>query len=303
MVKKFAVVAVAAVILALSLFIIAFRGPHVSHDVVYGNADGVDLKMDLAKPSKGDGPFPAVLCIHGGAWQTGSKDDFGSLIVTFAQNGYLAASAEYRMAPNYKWPAEIEDVKCAVRYLRAHAKELNIDPNNIYATGASAGGHLALMLGVTDPKDGLEGTGGNPQESSRVQAVANFYGPSDLRLWNAGLKKDIPEQKAMLESSKKILEDFLGTSDRSSPVMATVSPITHIDANDAPIITFHGTKDNIVSIDQAKLLHAVLEKAGVPQKLVIVEGEGHGWGGETMKDSIRQTLSFFAAHAAKSGVR
>ena len=296
MAKKFAAVSLALLLVALGAYLVLSRGPHVTHDVVYGNANGVDLKLDLATPRSGAGPFPAVLCVHGGAWQAGSKGDFDFLIREFAKKGYVAASAEYRMAPKYIWPAEIEDVKCVVRYLRAHAKELNIDPDNIYATGASAGGHLVLLLGLTGPKDGLEGTGGNPEQSSRVQAVANFYGPADLRLWNVAPKDDTPEQKAMLESSKKILEDFLGTSDRNAPILAQASPITYIDGTDVPIITFHGTKDDVVSVEQAKLLHAALEKAGVPQKLVLVEGEGHGWGGKKMDDSIQQTLSFFEAH-------
>ncbi len=296
MAKKLALVFASVFVLGVAVYFLFLRGPQVTKDVVYGNADGVELKLDLARPRGGKGPFPALVCIHGGAWQAGSKDDFGFLIQKFARYGYVAASVEYRMAPKYKWPAEIEDVKCAVRYIRVHAKELNVDPDKIFATGASAGGHLALMLGLTGPKDGLEGNGGNAEQSSRVRAVSNFYGPTDLRIWNMTAKDGTPEQQAMLESSRKILEDFLGTADRSAPVMAQVSPMTHIDADDTPVITFHGDKDDIVPIDQAQILHAALVKAGVPEKLVVMQGQGHGWGGEKMNDSIRQTLAFFKEH-------
>lgn len=137
-------------------------------DVIYGHSSGVDLKMDLAKPAKSSGPVPALLGIHGGAWSSGDKSLYEPFIRQFAANGYVAAAVEYHFAPTHQWPAQIEDAKCAVRYLRAHAKELNIDPNKIGVIGDSAGGHLCLLLGLMDPKDGLQGTGGNPEQSSKV---------------------------------------------------------------------------------------------------------------------------------------
>jgi acetyl esterase/lipase len=173
-----------AMLLCMSAFAAygqAPAGATFQKDVVYGHAEGVDLKLDLGKPPAGGPPVPALVFIHGGAWQVGSKDTFEPLVRQFADNGYVTASVEYRLAPAHKWPAQIEDVKCAVRYLRAHAKELNIIPDKIGAAGDSAGGHLSLLLGLMDPKDGLEGTGGNPEQSSKVQAVVNFYGPTDMK--------------------------------------------------------------------------------------------------------------------------
>lgn len=298
MVKKLLVLSVLLLVASLTACSGFCQSPEITLDVVYGHADGVDLKLDLARPRCGTGPFPAVVCIHGGAWQGGSKTDFRGQIKQFAENGYVAASVEYRMAPAHKWPAEIEDVKCSVRYLRAHAGELNIDPDWIFVTGASAGGHLALLLGLTDPKDGLEGSGGYPEQSSRVRAVANFFGPTDMRQWSIQAPEGTPEHAAALENTRLILENFLGTSDRNAPVVAEASPITHLDAGDSPIITFHGDKDDIVPVEQARLLHAALEKAGVRQKLVVMGGEGHGWNEAKMNGSLREALTFFGAHTA-----
>jgi acetyl esterase/lipase len=224
---------------------------------------------------------------------SGSKSAYEPIIRQFADAGYAAAAVEYRFAPTHKWPAQVEDVKCAVRYLRAHAKELNIDPNRIGAVGDSAGGHLALLLGLMDPKDGLEGNGGNPAVSSKVQAVVNIYGPVDLRTWHV-----LPEAEAFAvqtfgKSSEALLADFVGTPDRTAPLMAQASPVTYVNAGDPPILTFHGTKDPIVPFEQAKVLQAALEKAGVAQKLVPLEGGGHGLDLLQIATVSQQALVFF----------
>jgi acetyl esterase/lipase len=272
----------------------------VEKDVVYGHADGVDLKLDLAKPPSGDGPFPAVVCIHGGAWQMGDKNGYEGLIRQLATQGYVAAAVEYRLAPKQKWPAQIEDCKCAVRYLRAHAKELKIDAKKFGALGDSAGGHLSLLLGLMDATDGLEGNGGNPEQPSKVQAVVNLYGPSDLRTWVVRPDANKKAEQALSTTPESILEDFLGTSNRESTVMAKASPITYINAGDPPILTFHGAKDDIVPIEQAKTLHAALEKAGIAQKLVVVEDAGHGWGGAKRVSTAMQSVAFFDAQLKAS---
>jgi acetyl esterase/lipase len=203
------------------------------------------------------------------------------------------ASVEYRLLPKYRWPAQIEDVKCAVRYLRAHAKELNIDPSEIGAIGDSAGGHLVLLLGLMDPKDDLEGNGGSPGLSSKVQAVVNLFGPTDLRVWRALPEGEPGMEKEFGKNSEQLLADLVGTSDRAAPVVLQASPVNYIDKADPPILTFHGTKDPIVPFEQAKLLHSALEKAGVRQKLVPIQDAGHGWQGPQLIDTVRQGLEFF----------
>lgn len=259
----------------------------VQKDLVYGKAGGVELKLDLAKPAPVPAPVPAILCVHGGGWSGGSKDGYTDLLKQFAAHGYVAAAVEYRFVPQYPWPAQIEDVKCAVRYLRAHAKELNLDPNRIAAMGDSAGGHLSLMLGLMDSKDGLEGDGGNAGFSSKVQAVVNKYGPTDMRVW-----RPAPEPGKTEDLSDDLLMKLLGTKDRNAPAVLQLSPIHYIDANDPPILSFHGTADNLVPVEQAKLLHEALKKAGVREKLVIVDGAGHGWGGKQFENTQRQTVEF-----------
>jgi acetyl esterase/lipase len=284
---------VAAMLLAAGAYFWLLPELAYTRDVVYGHAGGVDLKLDLAVPMQGDGPFPAVVCIHGGAWQAGKKEDMEFFARHLADHGYVAATVSYRLAPAHLWPAQIEDVKCAVRYLRAHAKELNIDPANIFATGASAGGHLSLMLGLMDPKDGLEGAGGHAEFPSTVRGVANFFGPTEFKVWTAAGETDAAKPEDKKSQAQQILEAWLGTSDRSSGVVRQASPITYVRAGNPPILTFQGTTDEIVPASQATLLHEALEQAGVQQKLVLMEGEGHGWGGEKMDGSMQETVTFF----------
>src|SRR5712691_3000594 len=117
----------------------------------------------------GTAPFPALVCIHGGGWRIGNRQQLDQSIETFAGRGYVAVTVSYRLAPQAKFPAQIEDCKATVRWLRANAKDLKINPERIGALGFSAGAHLACLLGTTDERDGLEGDGGNPKQSSRVQ--------------------------------------------------------------------------------------------------------------------------------------
>ncbi|HEY3319754.1 MAG TPA: alpha/beta hydrolase [Planctomycetota bacterium] len=238
-----------------------------------------NLSLDIAVP-KGNGPFPLIVCIHGGAWHSGGKSQYGNMLVEFSRHGYVAASVDYRLAPANKFPAQIEDVKCAVRFLRAHATEYHIDPQRVGALGESAGGHLALLLGLMNPGDGLEGGCGD--QPSKVQAVVNYYGPSDLSApenWGSG---QIAQAKMLL-----------GTTDPKDPIVTRASPIAYIDSTDPPILTFHGDADPIVPVSQARRLHEALRRAGVPERLEIVRGAGHGWTGNDAERITRMTIEFF----------
>jgi acetyl esterase/lipase len=253
----------------------------IERDVVYGKAGDVELKLDLAKPQEGHGPFPLVVCIHGGAWRAGSKAGYAGRLKELAKRGYVAASVEYRFCPLYKFPAQVEDVKCAVRFLRAHAKDYSIDPTKVAAMGDSAGGHLSLMLGLMDPADGLEGTGGNPEQSSKVQAVVNYYGPTDFTA--AGMWT--PVQIALVA-------DFLGTKDATAPVAKQSSPLTYVNQGDPPVLTFQGTLDPLVPVDGAKRLHEALRKAGVKEHLEIIEGGSHGFAGPVQQRTLKMAFEF-----------
>ena len=264
----------------------------LERDVVYGHANGLDLKMDIAKPAGPEVPTSAIVCIHGGGWQKGNKSDYETHIRMLAACGYLAAAVEYRLAPEHKWPSQIEDVKCAVRYLRAHAEELNIDPNKIASLGDSAGGHLALLLGLMDSEDGFEKTCGDLGHSGKVQAVINFSGVTNIPTWHALPEAEPGFQEYYGEDSEAVLLDFLSTTDRASPLAAEASPVSYVDAGDPPILTFHGTADPVVPVEQAELLHATLEKADVPQQLFIIEGATHALTAEQLMDATHNALMF-----------
>jgi acetyl esterase/lipase len=237
----------------------------VTPDIVYGHAAGEDLKMDLARPKGMTHPAPAILWIHGGAWRGGNKGEFERLIQESARKGYVAASINYRLLPKYTFPAQVEDAKCAVRYLRANAEKLQIDPNRIGAVGSSAGAHLSMMLGAMDTGDGLEGDGGSPDASSRVQVVVSYAGPTDLA---------VPFPIA----SKKLIADFVGgPTEEKADVAKAASPITYVSPGDPPMLLIQGTKDPLVPHAQAIEMVEALTKAGVPGRVELMMGEGHGW--------------------------
>lgn len=260
----------------------------IQKDIVYGKAGGEELKLDLARPAKGEGPFPLVVCLHGGAWQIGSRSDQHARLRLLARHGYVAASVGYRLAPKHPYPAQIDDARAALRFLRTHAKDYQVDPKRVAVAGDSAGGHLALLLGLMDAEGGAPG---------KVQAVVNYSGPADLRTWSATPEGDVLLKKVVHgKDSSAILKDLLGTSDRKAAVMAQASPITHVDAKDPPVLTFQGAADPLVQADQAKALHEALKKAGVVEKLVLLDGAGHGWGGKQKERTDREMLEFLDKH-------
>jgi acetyl esterase/lipase len=263
---------------------------HVEPDLVYGKAGDMDLKLDLAMPQDGEGPFPALVCIHGSEWwQTGSRKDLARTISELAAHGYVAVSVEYRLAPAAKFPAAIEDCKAAVRWLRANATRYRINPDRIGAIGFSAGAHLACLLGTTDASAGLEGAGGNPEQSSRVQAVVSFFGPTDFtkKTWSK-------------EAEEALLVPFFGAPFDGKPELyRQASPITHASADDPPFLFFHGSADPCVALRHSKALAARLQAVGVPAAVIELQGEGHGWKGPRLLQSIEQMQAFLDGQLKK----
>jgi acetyl esterase/lipase len=258
-------------------------------DIVYGKGGDTELKLNLAMPKTGDGPFPAVVCVHGGAWQAGNRTNLDKLSELLAEKGYVAVTVSYRLAPAAKFPAQIEDCKAAVRWLRANAKKYKIDPDHIGATGFSAGGHLVCLLGLTGKDDGLEGTGGNADQSSKVQAVASFFGPTDLatKTWND-------------DAEKRFFVPFLGDTFASKPELyKRASPVTYVKKGAPPFLFFHGTEDKLVDVKQSRLLSAKLKEVGGSTKVVELEGAGHGWGEPKLQQTIDQMQSFFDENLKK----
>ncbi len=249
---------------------------------MYTKAGSTELKLDLMSPTEGKGPFPAVVVIHGGAWRAGNKSDVRPIMPDFVRHGHVAISPQYRFCPEETFPAQVHDVKAAVRWIKANAKKYRIDPDRIGAIGFSAGGHLALMLGVTGPGDGLEGDSSAAGADTRVKAVVNFFGPTDLAA------NDIPD------ISKPLVKDFLGGTPAEKPDTARkASPLTYVSKDDAPVLTFQGTNDPLVPYTQAIKLAQAMSTAGVPGRVELMVGASHGWGGTEMERTTREAFAFF----------
>jgi acetyl esterase/lipase len=264
-------------------------GSTTEPDIVYAKVGATELRLDVTRPSRGDGPFPAVLVIHGGAWRAGNKTDVGAVAREFANRGYVAVSPQYRFCPQETFPAQVHDVKAAVRWLKANGKKYRIDAERIGAIGFSAGGHLALMLGVTGPNDGLEGDVAAGAPDSRIKAVVNYFGPTDLGA------KDIPDV------SKPLVKDFLGAKPEEKPELAArASPRSYVTKDDAPILTFQGTKDPLVPFTQAFVLTEAMTSAGVPGRVELLIGAQHGWGGAELERTRNETFGFFERYLKRA---
>ena len=267
----------------------------VEQDVVYKTAGSEELKLDIARPAGKEGVFPAVVVIHGGGWSAGNKSDVRQIMGEFPKRGYVAVSPQYRLSPKHEFPAQVHDVKAAVRYIKSNAKKYQIDPDRVGAMGFSAGGHLALMLGVTGPNDGLEGDVPAGAPDSRVKAVVNYFGPTDLAA------KELPI------ISQDIVKKFLGGTPQEKPEAATkASPITFISKDDAPTLTFQGTKDPLVPYTQAIKLADAMDKAGVSGRVELLIGASHGWSGAELSRTVSETFQFLDEHlkpAPAAGVK
>jgi acetyl esterase/lipase len=234
-------------------------------DVTYCTLDGVELKMDIYRPQRSAAPTPALLYVHGGGWTGGDKRSGEGIrdIPELLARGYLVAAVNYRLAPRYKFPAMIEDVKCAVRFLRANAERFSINPEKIGAWGGSAGGHLVALLGTADATAGWD-VGQYLEQSSRVQAVVDMFGPTDLTVLFEG-------------ANPRLMEQVFGTSDRNSETLQKASPVNWVSSDDPPFLILHGERDPLVPVSQSQLLYEKLRAAGVPATFVIVKNAGHGF--------------------------
>lgn len=265
----------------------------LQRDVEYGKGGGRPLKMHILKPkTPPKGPMPVVVWVHGGGWRNGSRDSGLARLAPFARRGYFCASIEYRLSGEAQFPAQIEDCKCAIRFLRAKATEFNLDPNRIGVWGGSAGGHLVALLGTSAGIKELEGQGGWQDQPSHVQAVCDYYGPSDLlRILSTGAAKD---------NAKSAVGLLLGGAVKDNKEKAALaSPLTHVSKKSPPFLIVHGDKDPTVPLVQSTILRDALKKAGVEVGLLVIEGAGHGFKGPQLEQAEKAVAEFFDKHLRK----
>ena len=252
-------------------------------NLTYG--DHERQKLDLFVP-KGDGPFPLVMWVHGGGWSAGSKD--GNPLMLMLAKGYAVASTNYRLSQHAVFPAQINDCKAAVRYLRANAKTYKLNADAFGVAGASAGGHLVALLGTAGSVKELEGKVGAYYEvSSKVQAVVDVFGPTDLIKLAGATDAESPITK------------LLGGKVSEKKELATqANPITHIEKDCAPFLILHGDMDKLVLLSQSELILAALQKAKIPAELIVVKGAGHD--GKVMGgENTAKVTAFFDKYLMK----
>jgi acetyl esterase/lipase len=266
-------------------------GTTVTRDVTYAEIGGRPLRLDLYLPQTDDGALPLIVWIHGGGWQAGDKSQCRPALAML-QRGYAVASIEYRLSGEATFPAQIEDCKAAVRWLRGNAARLGIDPAKMAAWGSSAGGHLAALLGTSGDVADLEGrVGEHLDQSSRVQAVCDYYGPTDLiqfvgtRGYERHASPMSPESKLL---GGAVLED--------RPRAERANPIAYVSADDPPFLIVHGDADPVVPLNQSELLDAALRKAGVETTLIVLRGALHGGPEFTATELLDRVEAFFAQH-------
>ena len=248
------------------------EGVELTVDVPY--RDGNEKwRLDLAVPkSPGDEPRPAVVFIHGGGWRSGDKGggQWRAMPLEYAADGYVCISVNYRLTDEAPFPACVEDVKCAVRWLRANAQKYHVDPERIGAYGNSAGAHLVAMLGTSHKAEKLEGDGGNKGVSSRVHAVVALATPADMTTFKR----------------------FAGNAVEKK----LISPVSYVDKDSAKFLLIHSERDRVVPHKQSVLLKEKLTKYGVPTQLITIKGGGHAfWNGNspTAQKTLADSITFF----------
>ena len=238
-------------------------------DIVYHRVEGVELSLDLYLPRRQPTtPRPSVLVVHGGGWRQGNKVNMERVAMMLAKRGYVAVSVSHRFAPDWSFPAQLEDVQAAVRWVRRHADEYNIDATKIGGLGISSGAHLVSLLGVVDSANSKD------QISSKIQCVVDLAGPADLRL---PICLDQLGDSPAAKQAEAWLIDFMGMpySKSTDSQWRDASPRFHISADDPPFFIIHGAEDQLVPILQSKDFAQALREKGVEVNLRIVKGLEH----------------------------
>lgn len=252
-------------------------GVRVEQNLVYSSPGGRDLHLDLYLPQEGRGLFPAVIYIHGGGWYRGNRNAFRRQAAHMATKGFAGASIEYRLSGEAKYPAALQDSKAAVAWMRANAAKYRIDPQRIGAAGASAGGHLVALLGVT----------------GEAKVVAAFNPVVDL----VSIGKRAPS------STRTVYARFLGATYAEKPdLWAEASPLTHVDKDSAVFLLLHGDADTTVPSQQSLDMLSKLKAAGVEAELFTAEGAGHGFftSAPWFEPALKRMEEFFFRHLSRN---
>jgi len=263
------------------------EGTIVHRELPYVTDGHERQKLDLYLP-KTDMKLPLIIWVHGGAWRAGSKDN--GVPLDYLAEGYAVASINYRLSQHAIFPAQIEDCKAVVRYLRANAQKYNLDPNHFGAWGPSAGGHLVAMLGTTGDVKAFE-IGEHLTVSSRVQAVVDYFGPTDFLQMD---EHRLPDGQVHNVPDSPESQLVGGHIQENKEKVAKANPITYMTKDDAPFLIVHGDMDPLVPHHQSELLEAALKKAGVPVSFYTVKGAGHG--GFRDPNVPKLTKEFFSKH-------
>jgi acetyl esterase/lipase len=260
-------------------------------DIVYARNGDREMLLNLYHPKNQKEKLPALICLYGGGWAKGRRVHAAHFAQALAARGFVAVSIDYRLSGEAQFPAQIEDAKAAVRWLRANAKKWKIDPNAIGATGSSAGGHLAALLATSGGVKELEGKGGNQEFSSRIQAAAPICAQTDLMVERIKEKSTAP---------KSVFRPFLGGSQEEVPkTYRLASPIHHFDAGDPPIYFLSGELDDPST--HAEAFRNQSKKMGICTGLLVIPGAPHGFHRKQkfFDIAIDQLDSFFAEHLKK----
>ena len=253
----------------------------------------LDLYLPQVRPSAAE--LPLIIWVHGGGWKNGSKDRFAHLN-PLLQRGFAVASINYRLSQHATFPAQIHDCKAAIRYLRKNAQRFGLDPKKFGVWGSSAGGHLVALLGTSGEVSELEGNLGTVDVSSRVQAVCDWFGPTDLLKMNqqAGATGKIDHDAPGSPESLLVGAPIQEVPEKTNKI----NPIAYVTGDDPPFLIMHGDQDRLVPFQQSQMLDDALKAAGVSTTLILVPGAGHGL--KNQRDRQR-AIDFFANQFLDSG--
>jgi len=251
----------------------------VTDEIAYQQKGDSEQTLIIAYLASSEGVRPAVVHFHGGGFRKGEAS--AKTAEWLVRSGFVGISVNYRLSGEAIFPAAVHDCKAAIRWTRAHAEQYGIDPERIGAFGGSAGGHLAAIVGTSGGDAYLEGDGPYASFSSRVQAVAENYGPTDFLRMNDAPGRMDHDSPTSPESA------FIGGPIQENPEQVQkANPITYVDPSDPPTLIIHGRNDMSVPYNQSELLYEALQQAGVPAKLVPVENAGHGFKPEPKEATI-----------------